>query len=71
MTDRIRSGQEVLDEFFTEIASIEGVDQDVANIVIDLYREGKLTDTNLSNELMGIREEKISDKDQRNPNKWY
>lgn len=63
MTDRIRSGQEVLDEFFTEIASIEGVDQDVANIVINLYREGKLSDTNLSNELARIREEKISDKD--------
>lgn len=63
MTDRIRSGQEVLEEFFTEIASIEGIDNDVANIVINLYREGKLSDTNLSNELMGIREEKISDKD--------
>ena len=63
MTDRIRSGQEVLDEFFTEIASIEGIDNDVADIVINLYREGKLTDTNLSNELMGIRQEKISDKD--------
>ena len=63
MTDRIRSGQEVLDEFFTEIASIEGVDQDVANIVISLYREGKLSDTNLSNELARIREGKTSDKD--------
>lgn len=63
MTDRIRSGQEVLVEFFTEIARIEGVDQKVANIVINLYREGKLTDTNLSNELMGIRQEKTSDKD--------
>ena len=58
MTDRIRSGQEVLDEFFTEIASIEGVDQDVTNIVISLYRDGKLSDTNLSNELARIREEK-------------
>ena len=63
MTDRIRSGQEVLDEFFTEIASVEGVDQDVANIVENLYREGKLTDTNLSNELARIRGEKTSDKD--------
>lgn len=63
MTDRIRSGQEILNEFFTEIASIEGIDNDVANIVINLYREGKLTNTNLSNELMGIRQEKISDKD--------
>ncbi len=63
MTDRIRSGQEVLDEFLTEITSIEGVDQDVANIVINLYREGKLTNTNFSNELAKIREEKTIDKD--------
>ena len=63
MTDRIRSGQEVLDEFFTEIASIDGLDNDVANIAINLYREGKLTDTNLSNELARIRGEKTSDKD--------
>jgi len=63
MTDRIRSGQEVLDEFFAEMANIEGVDQDVANIVISLYRDGKLSDTNLSNELARIREEKTSDKD--------
>ena len=58
MTDRIRSGQEVLDEFFAEMTSIEDVDQDVANIIINLYREGKLSDTNLSNELARIREEK-------------
>jgi len=63
MTDRIRSGQEVLDEFFTEIASMDGIDNDVANIVINLYRDGKLSDTNLSNELARIRGEKTSDKD--------
>lgn len=63
MTDRIRSGQEILEEFFTEIASIDGVDNDVADIVINLYRDGKLTDTNLSNELARIRGEKTSDKD--------
>jgi len=62
MTDRIRSGQQVLEEFFTEIASMDGIDNDVANIVINLYRDGKLTDTNLSNELARIREEKTSDK---------
>ena len=63
MTDQIRSGQEVLEEFFTEIASMDGIDNDVANIVVNLYREEKLSDTNLSNELARIREEKISDKD--------
>ncbi len=63
MTDRVRSGQEILDEFFTEIAGMDGMDNDVANIVINLYREEKLTDTNLSNELARIRGEKTSDKD--------
>ncbi len=63
MTDQIRSGQEVLEEFFTEIASMDGIDNDVANIVINLYRDEKLTDTNLSNELARIRGEKTSDKD--------
>ncbi len=61
MTDKIKSGQEILDEFFNEIANIEGVEQDVANIVINLYREGKLTNTNLSNELAKIQEEKLSE----------
>ena len=61
MTEKIKSGQEILDEFFAEIANIEGVDQDVANVVINLYHEGRLTNTNLSNELARIREEKLSE----------
>ena len=61
MTDKIKSRQEILDEFFNEIANIEGVEQDVANIVINLYREGKLTNTNLSNELAKIQEERLSE----------
>lgn len=61
MTEKIKSGQEILDEFFAEIANIEGVDQDVTNIVINLYHEGKLTNTNLSNELARIREEILSE----------
>ena len=63
MTDSIRSGQEVLDEFFKEIANIDGLEQDVADTIINLYHEGKLTNTNLSNELARIREEKLSGKD--------
>lgn len=61
MTDKIKSGQEILDEFFNEIANIEDVEQDVANIVVNLYRDGKLTNTNLSNELTRIQEEKLSE----------
>ena len=58
MTERIKSGQEILDEFFSQIINIEGVDQDVVKTVLMLYQEGKLTNTNLSNELNKIREKK-------------
>jgi hypothetical protein len=58
MTDKIKSGQEILDDFFSQITSIDGVDQEVANNVLRLYQEGKLTNTNLSNELSKIREKK-------------
>ena len=58
MTGQIKSGQEILDEFFRQIGNIEGVDQDVAQTVLRLYQEGKLTNTNLSNDLGTIREKK-------------
>ena len=60
MTDKIKSGQEILDDFFSQITSIDGVDQAVANNVLRLYQEGKLTNTNLSNELSKIREKNES-----------
>jgi hypothetical protein len=58
MTDQIKSGQEILDEFFSQIIDIEGVDQDVAKTVLRLYQEGKLTNINISNELSRIREKR-------------
>lgn len=58
MADEIKSGQQVLDEFFSELIDIESIDKKIASIIIKLYKEGKLTHTNLSNELMNIREGK-------------
>jgi len=58
MTEKIKSGQEILDEFFSQIINIEGVNQDVAESVLKLYKEDKLTNINLSNELEKIREKK-------------
>lgn len=58
MTEQIKSGQEILDEFFSQIIDIEGVDQDVAKTVLRLYQEGKLTNINISNELSRIREKR-------------
>ncbi len=56
MTDKTKSGQEILDDFFSKITNIEGLDKQVTNIVLKLYKDGKLTNTNLSNELSNLRE---------------
>ena len=58
MTDKIKSGQEILDDFFFQIMNIEGVDKEVASDVLKLYQDGNLTNTNLSNELSKIREKR-------------
>ena len=55
MQEKVKSGRELLDEFFTAITDIKGVEKEVAIVVGTLYREGKLTDTNLSNELDSLR----------------
>lgn len=61
MQEKPKSGQEIVEEFFSQIGNIEGVDKDVLGILTNLYRDGKLTDTNLSNELMRIREERLNE----------
>ncbi|MDP3111542.1 MAG: hypothetical protein Q8M71_05520 [Thermodesulfovibrionales bacterium] len=58
MSGELKSGQEILDEFFSKITGIDGVDKEVAEIVLKLYKDGKLTNTNLSNELSSIRDRK-------------
>lgn len=58
MTDQIKSGQEILDEFFSQLMDIEGVDREVAKTIMKLYQEGKLTNTNITNELGKIRKKK-------------
>jgi hypothetical protein len=63
MTEAIKSGHEILDDFFTNIAEIEGVNGEIALLLKSLYQQGKLTNTNLSNELLKIREAKLRGKD--------
>lgn len=58
MSIELKSGQEILDEFFFQITNIDGVDKDVAEAVLKLYKDNKLTNTNLSNELSNIRDKK-------------
>lgn len=57
MPEKVMSGRELLDEFFNAITDIEGVEKEVAIVIKNLYREGKLTYTNLLNELDKLRRE--------------
>ena len=56
MTKQIKSGQELLNEFFSDITNLSGVDQNTAQVIMHLYFDGKLTPTTIANELQLARE---------------
>ena len=55
MNKEIRSGKDILDEFFCEIGGNEELDQETVVKIVELYDEGKLTDKMLTNALSGLR----------------
>ncbi len=63
MDSEIKSGNEILDEFFDNVEGIPGVDGEIASVLKELYRESQLTSTNLSNALFKQRENAANDKD--------
>ena len=58
MIKLVKSGKEILDEFFNGILNISDVDKKMASEIKKMYEEGKLTNTNLSNKLVSLREGK-------------
>ncbi len=56
MDNKVKSGKEILDTFFSEIADIENVDKALAESLKNLYQQGKLTEANVKNELQQLRE---------------
>jgi hypothetical protein len=57
MSETVKSGKEILDEFFAGIENIENVDPNIAAMIKQLYDEDKLTDANVKNELQRLRTE--------------
>jgi hypothetical protein len=55
MSKEVKSGQEILDEFFETIESIEGVDSKISEMISNLYKEGTLTEAKIKNELQQLR----------------
>ncbi|OQY95362.1 MAG: hypothetical protein B6D37_05975 [Sphingobacteriales bacterium UTBCD1] len=60
MERKIKSGKEILDDFFTSIKEIENVDKALAESLTNLYKDGKLTDTNVKNKLSELRSKNAS-----------
>jgi hypothetical protein len=56
MAENVKSGTEILDEFFENVDQIENVDQEIAQMLVRLYTDNKLTDINVKNELQTLRE---------------
>lgn len=56
MAEKVKSGKEILEEFFNGIEEIENVDTDIAKMLNELYQNDKLTDTNVKNELQKLRD---------------
>jgi len=56
MAGKVKSGKEILDDFFNGIEKIDNVDVDIAKMLSELYQNDKLTDTNVKNELQNLRD---------------
>lgn len=60
MEKQVKSGKEILEEFFSNIQSMENVDKKLAQSLADLFKQGKLTDANVKNELQQLREKDVN-----------
>jgi hypothetical protein len=55
MDGKVKSGKEIVDDFFKNIENIEGVDKEIAKMLVSLNENDKLTEINVKNELSNLR----------------
>ncbi len=61
MSEEIKSGKEILNAFFEEINSLDDVDKNIIDAITGMYKEGKLSEKNISNALLELREKPDND----------
>jgi Glu-tRNA(Gln) amidotransferase subunit E-like FAD-binding protein len=59
MNDEVKSGKQVIEEFFSQIEDLEGLDENTVKLLLDLHSEGKLTDTNIQNALSELLQNEL------------
>ena len=55
MSNKVKSGQELLDDFFENIEAIKDVDPKISKMISELYKDGMLTEARIKNELEQLR----------------
>ena len=61
MKQEIKSGKQILDEFFQEIKNLSNIDESVVNTLIKLHESGKLSEKSIANALLELREKLSND----------
>ena len=59
MDDKIKSGKDVVDDFFAEIYNIPNADKKTVDAIVELYSQGKLSDKNVQNTLDEIVQKEL------------
>ena len=59
MNDKIKSGKDVIDDFFAEIYNIPNADKNTVDALVELYSQGKLSDKNVQNALDEIIQKEL------------
>lgn len=63
MDNKIKSGKEILDDFFKEVEENTELDQETTQRIVELYEQDSLSDKNLTNALEELREGKEDGED--------
>lgn len=64
MSHSLKSGRELLNEFFSDdIEKLKTSDKELVKSIIKLYKDDKLTNTNLLNEMDRLKDKKLYEKD--------
>jgi len=66
MTGEIKSGAEVVREFFAEIYNVEDAEKSVADMLVKLYDEDKLSDKNIQNALETLLSKELKSEEGKN-----
>ncbi len=60
MSNEIKSGKDVIKEFFSEILNLGGVEPKTVERLVKLFQENKLTDSNIQNALEELKQTELN-----------